>query len=863
MIQLLLTILVSMAIGQTEPATEAAELTKLAPPPKETQGKKIVVTGSYIKRIDEEGPSAVVVFKKEDLQKTGLNSVGDVLRDSAVITAVGRESSGSSEAGVSTASLRAFGGDDILVLLNGLRLPKFGGGNSVDLNLIPISALERVEVLKDGASATYGSDAVGGVINFITKKDYNSTDGSINFSVPEEKGGSRFDATLSSGYSTDKWSVMGVLQFRKNEAIFDKDRYYSKMENPITDGSIFSSPGTWEDDNGLVTTPGCTVNDGGFCSFDFTEYSSGVPDLNQYSALVTARYNFSENLKLTTSQVYNYKDVFWRYAPAPDMLTFSNAVASTFGLSRPPVGDVTYYYRLVEELGTRDNVNITESYTGQTTLEGKFAPTWDWEASAMYGIATIEQTGTTGYANKAVLQSLAATGDFNPNLPSGSKSDLTSAIVNPFQQIKNIHYSARFVTSAPVYDGGDYFGPIAVAAGLSADWQSYFEDVDSVTKTLGPDNRSLLFGGSGSAGRGERNFQAAFTEISMFPVDDVEVQLAGRYDSFSDFGTTLNPKLSVSWQASKAVLLRTSVGTGFRAPNLDSLYSGESYGNPAVLDRKGCANGVSGTCRSNQYELRSAGNPDLKEERSFFYAAGLVVQPQKNWNITVDGWGATIKDQVGLPLGEATFIEKMIDDQGGNGRQYLIDNYGLTINRNASTGRITGMIGSVFNVGESMVSGVDIGINHEKDIVIAGKGVKFLTNMEHTQFFKSSSVIFEEVGPRKNNDVFWKNTFSLGLRYDNQTLRVTTRTITGGDKAQNLANIITQDIGYGSLPVFTQYDVTYVYANLFKGNLSVGVRNIFDSKRPIDDTTPVPNRLALGVYDPNGRTYQLGYSFGF
>ena len=446
MIQALISILVSVALAQT--ATEEVAPVKQTPPPQQAQAKKIVVTGSYIKRIDEEGPSAVVVLKKEELQKTGLNSVGDVLRDTAVVTAVGRESSGSSAAGVSTASLRAFGSGDILVLLNGLRLPKVGGGNSVDLNLIPISALERVEILKDGASATYGSDAVGGVINFITKKDYNSTDGSINLSIPEEKGGSRFDATVSSGYSTEKWSVMGVLQFRKNQAIYDKDRYHSKMENPFTDGSVYGSPGTWIDDMGtasnaddtLNTTPGCQVNDFGFCTFDFTQYSSGIPDLSQYSAMVSARYNFSENLKLTTTHVYNYKDVFWRYAPAPDTLQFSNAVASTFGLAPAPVGDVTYYYRLVEELGTRDNKNTTEGYTGQATLEGKFTPTWDWELSGMYGVSNIEQIGTTGYANKAVLQTLAANGDFNPNLPSGSKSDLSSAIVNPYQQIKNIHY---------------------------------------------------------------------------------------------------------------------------------------------------------------------------------------------------------------------------------------------------------------------------------------------------------------------------------------------------------------------------------------------------------------------------------------
>lgn len=849
-----------IAIG----SAQSAETTATPPPPEQNgTGKKIVVTGSYIKRIDEEGPSAVVTLKKEDLQKTGLNSVGDVLRDQAVITAVGREASGSSEAGTSTAQLRAFGSDSILVLLNGLRLPKIGGGNSVDLNLIPISALERVEILKDGASATYGSDAVGGVINFITKKDYNNTDASINYSMPEEKGGSRLDATISSGYSTEKWSVMGVLQARKNDIILDKDRSYSKMENIFTDGSNFGSPGTWYDDNGgpNLADASCTVNDQGHCTFDFTKFSSGVPDLEQYSGLISGRYNFTENLRLTTSHIYNYRDVYWKFAPAPDRITFANdgSIPWLAGLNGgPPVGDVDFWYRPVEELGPRDNENITQSYTGQASLEGKFAPTWDWEFSNMYGISRTEETGVGGYARVDVLQTLAAGGLFDPTKPAGSKDSLAAAHWEPYKEIRNIHYSSRFITSAPLYNGGDNFGPIAFAAGLSADWQSYFENVDAVTAA------GNLFGGAGSAGAGRRNFQAAFTEFSLFPIDDVEVQLAARYDSFSDFGNTLNPKLSVSWQATPKVLLRTSLGTGFRAPNLDNLYGGEAFGFPSFIDRKACSNGVAGTCRGRQYELRSRGNPNLDEERSFFYNAGVVMQPKKNWNITIDGWGAIIEDQVALTgiLGDATLLERAIDAQGGNGRQYLIDKYGITINR-LGTGAIDFVDSSSVNIGKSQLAGVDVGINTQKDIRLFRRGMQLLTGMEHTQFFKRSQTTFEEIGPRKNSDVFWKNTLTVGLRFVNQTVRVAAQSITGGDKAQNSSDQVGQTTGFGSLPVYTQYNLTYTYANLWKGNLTLGVRNIFDSSRPIDDTVAVPTRLDLDLYDPSGRTYQAGYSISF
>ncbi len=870
MTNLILALLVSTGYAQTSEVTaEPAPTPETAPAPAPAPAKKIVVTGSYIKRIDEEGPSAVVTLKKEDLQKTGLNSVGDVLRDQAVISSVGREASGSSQAGASTASLRAFGSDSILVLLNGLRLPKLGGGNSVDLNLVPISALERVEILKDGASATYGSDAVGGVINFITKKDYNNTDATINYAMPEEAGGSRFDATISSGKSTEKWSVMGVLNFRKNEAIYDKDRYYSKMENIFTDGSIYASPGSWIDTtnpNVINTTeisPGvpCVQNQDGFCTFDFTQYSSGVPDLNQYSGMLSASYNFTESLKISTNQLYTRRDVFWRYAPAPDRIRFDQATAATFGLTPAPGGPIDYYYRLVEELGTRDNENITDSYTGQASIEGKFAPTWDWEMSGVYAISRTESTGTSGYARKDVLQQLAANGDFNPNLPSGAKSDLSSAQVNPFQEIRNTHYGARFITSAPIYDGGDNFGPIAFAAGLSADWAGYFENVDPVSAARGNDNLSLLFGGSGSMGQGNRNFQAAFTEFSFFPKDDIEIQLAGRYDRFSDFGNTFNPKLSLSWQATPKVMFRTSFGTGFRAPNLDSLYAGDQFGNPTFVDVTGCATNSS-LCYGRQYQFRTRGNSNLDEETSIFYNAGFVLQPKKNWNITVDAWGAAIRDQVGISLTDATFVESLVNAQGGNGRQYMIDKYGITINR-LGNGRIDFVDGVAINNGTRRVAGVDVGINTQKDARLFTLPVSLVFGMEHTQFFKSSSTTFDEIGPRKNSDIFWKNNLNAAVRYRDKTFRLAMNTVPGGDKALNSANFVQQEVGYGSVPFYTQYDFTFVYANIWKGDLTLGVRNLFDAKRPYDDTFPVPTRMNLDLLDPSGRTYQFGYNMRF
>jgi iron complex outermembrane receptor protein len=783
-------------VPPTPPAPPAA-VAPVEEPQEAPKKQKILVTGSYIKRIDEEGPSAVVVIKKEQLQNTGHNSVADVLRDTAVVTAVGRESSGSSAAGISTASLRAFGSDSILILLNGLRLPKFGGGNSVDLNLIPLAALERVEILKDGASALYGSDAVGGVINFITKKDYNQSDISVDYSIPEEKGGNRLDLTGSTGISRKKYSIMGVVQYRKNTGIYDKDRDYSRMKDIFTEGSSIGSPGTWQDTVTGVKTlgPGCTTpTQNGYCGFDYTQYSTGLPDLEQTSAMLNASYNFSDTLKISSSTVYTHKKVFWQYAPAPDRFQVDGAQAVAWGLpGANPANPVRVFYRLTD-LGPRKNDNINNALMSQVSLDGKFAPDWDWQLAGTFGTSRTDINGTSGYADKTQLAILEASGQFNPFRTSGV-NDVSSAAWNPTQDITTNQSGVRFVTTTQVYSGGKYFGPIGMAAGTSADWQEYRERVDRVTAARDAQGNSMLFGGAGSNGYGKRDSQAAFTEFSLFPIDTVEIGLAARYDHFSDFGDTVNPKLSASWQATDKFVIKASTGTGFRAPDLGSLYAGESFGYPTFIDRVACVAGIPGACNAQQYGFYTRGNPNLNEEKSVFYNLGFVVQPKKTWSFSVDGWMAVQKQQVGLSLSEVTIAEQRL------GAAAMLNTYGINIVRDVN-GELISIDAVERNVGRSKVSGMDLSFKNQSKATIWGKPIAVLFGMDHTQFFASGVEIFPGNGVKKNRDIFWKNSAHITLAHRKQSYTLNARSISGGDKSANEGD--PGVVGYGSLAVYTE-----------------------------------------------------------
>lgn len=847
-----------------QPQTEEVTAPTPQPAPEEApdQNKtleKIAITGSYIKRVSEEGPAAVVVISKEEIQRSGQNSVGDVMRNMAITGGATRETSGSNQAGVSTTAIRGFGSGDILVLLNSQRLPKVGGGNTVDLNMIPISAIERVEILKDGASALYGSDALGGVINFITKKDYNGASIMARYSLPEEKGGNRFDMMATGGYAREKFSVMGVFQYRNNGEIFDRDRYFSRVQDVKNQGSTTGSPGSWVD--------GTTINAGsaadpcppekvgvsGHCMFDYSLYSTNLPSIEQYSAMVTARYNFTEKTKFSLNTIYNKRNVDYIFAPGADRITnVSNAQATALGIT-PAAPNVTIIYRTVEELGTRNAENVADSYIAQPVFEFSLGK-WDFELSGSYGLSQTKNTNVSGYANRDGMKALMTatpTPLWNPFAAPGAKGNLNSVRWQPWQTIDTSQTSARLVATSQIWEGGDIVGPIAAAVGVSADRQDYIERTDFLTETGG-----VFGGGAGSRGEGDRNFQSAFTEFSYFATDQIEAGIAMRYDKFSDFGDTFNPKMSLSWNPNDKFLFKASVGTGFRAPNLNSLYGGQSTGFSTFVDRKACNLGVAGTCRAQQWLVESGGNRNLKEETSIFYNLGMAVQPKKNWNIEFNTFYAVIDDRVGISLRDLTRVEELLGAAGVEAK------YGIRINR-LPNNRIDSIENArVLNLSTDKTGGFDFTVRHEMDITPFGKPMKLRSSFDHQHIIYSRFQSFEELPGEANRSLGWRNVITSGIAVGKQRYTLIARTYPSGDKSLNESQV--NVVGYGSTYLYTEYDFDFAYLNLAGGDVTAGIRNVFNSKRPLDDTVGTPaNSLNTAVFDPIGRQVYLGYTYYF
>ncbi|MBY0386365.1 TonB-dependent receptor, partial [bacterium] len=449
-----------------------------------------------------------------------------------------------------------------------------------------------------------------------------------------------------------------------------------------------------------------------------------------------------------------------------------------------------------------------------------------------------------GFANRSILSQMVANNEYKILLPPGQQGNISRALFNPYEVQQSRQAEVRALATGQLADTA------SLAVGTSTAWQMYRTEVDNVTAS----NNS--YGGNGGNGAGSRSFQAAFTELSVFPVETVEVGLAARYDRYSDFGSTFNPKLSLSWQANDKLMFRTSIGTGFRAPNLGDLYNGGSMNFPYFFDTIGCndAGGTGPSCSTRQYQVLSRANPNLKQETSLFQNFGFLLAPKRNWNIESNYFVAKIDDSVG-----ALDMSQVMRAATIFGEDFLRDKYQIQIVRNGGTITQVNML-SAYNISSSIRQGLNFRVSNQSKANFGSFPVDFVFDMNHVQFLKTVGEAFPGLGLQNSQDNYFKNTVNLTGIHNSHAVRGTVRTLSGGDKNRNFGRV--GDVGYGSLRTHTEFDINYAKQNIFKKiNLNFGVKNLFDTPRPLDNTAQVA--LNTAVYDPIGRYYYTTLDYAF
>ncbi len=624
----------------------------------EIEIEEIAVTGSRIKRATAPASQSVISITAQDMKLSGDVSVADALR-SSTLNSLGsfRESSGNSAQSNATFNLRGAGASRTAVLINGRRTvgsPSLGGGGSVNLNLIPMSFVERIEIVADGASAVYGSDAVTGVVNVILKSGYDGAEFSMRYGDRSKDNGTEHGFSFLTGAQGDKGSVTFGIEMDTRDPVFDKDRDFTKARysdlngdgfitgyqetegvsfygysivNPGYDTSIpFSNTNrdTW-----YVNPGNNCVDDGSFvgelkadavfgpdagfyCGYAYANVSANRASMDRINAYVNADYQVSDDIEIYVDAVMSNNESFGRYAPpaAP-----GTALATD---PKNPFGEpMSGYFRWVD-IGTRDNIVNDTLVDVNIGMTADVSDDLSFEAYYTY----------SDYRSASIGQYYLSYGGFAENVAEGI-TDYDQYVAN----LKSTTLNDDRQNMQKVFAGFQYNmfemagGQAIIAAGVETFDINYAALVDAQSEA------GLVGGSAGNSARGSRSVKAVTAEAILPVTDYLEVDVAVRYDDYSDFGSEVSPRAGVTFTMIDNLVLKASYGQGFRAPDLSDLYGATSFSAEGATDYYGCS--LVGTpedqCNSRQFDTFIGSNANLSAETSETFSLGAEYTYNDNW----------------------------------------------------------------------------------------------------------------------------------------------------------------------------------------------------------------------------------------
>ncbi|WP_426174953.1 TonB-dependent receptor plug domain-containing protein [Massilia sp. TWR1-2-2] len=663
--------------------------------------QKVIVTGSNIKRIEGETASPVTVLRREDIKATGANTVRQVLDtltsfDTGTLRDDGNANSFAR--GASGASMRGLGKGATLVLVNGRRVSNYAfadGGKEVFVNVdsIPADVIERVEVLKDGASAIYGSDAMSGVINIITRNTYEGLrlSASIERNQSVSFGGQQ-TAGIAGGMGNlerDGFNVFANLEayqrkgYMQSEIIGEFAPWHRKYVNPaFGDPSVFSFPGNLNEPKGganptalrkaVASCPAERINAGGLCTSDLTgitQSSDGAERLNFFSQ---ARFKLGSEVRGFAEVSYSKTRTDYRSLPyatsagSPtnwfdgNTKTSQSAAKPKLAVGNPanpfpfPVG---IDYRFMDNLDMWVSPSEANQYRVMAGLNGTFARGWEWEVAG--GRVGADATSRDHGAERTAMPAAVASGEYKiggPNSP-----ELLARmfpVIGTDAKLSQDWVDGKINGELMALPGG----PLSFALGGEVRRESmYVKSTDNVV------NAQII--GRGSLWiDGQRNLSAAFLELNAPLTKKLEVNGAVRMDKADGFDAHLSPKLGVRYVVMPKLLLRGTLAGGFRAPNIPETLGkvGLTGFFNSTLDPRRCDTATAirdilkngntndksdATVAYNSGCLTSipamiSSSKSLKPETSKSLTLGMVMEPARNVNLAIDYFRIERNDEI-------------------------------------------------------------------------------------------------------------------------------------------------------------------------------------------------------------------------
>jgi len=835
----------------------------------------ITVTGTRIKRADAEGALPITIITREEIDASGEISVAEVLRTQTFNTF------GSNKPGLlgetSEIQMRGLDTKYTLVLVNGRRTA-FGN----DLSPIPLAAVERIEVLRDGASAIYGTEAMAGVINIILRKDYSGFNLSYEIGRPDQSGGDDDSYSITGGIGSEKGNVTFGMEAWSQDIVYYRDRdftsgglsqfgfpasyfAYLDTEDPRNPTGEFLAVGRFADPRcpeelssdppfpWSVKTP--TWN-GELCGYAYWGTMAEEAAYDAKSFFVDANYQITDRFEFFASGLFTWNETSTVLAPMP----FNDLYMSQSAPQNPTNPDNPTNYRGDAFGGQSVEVDTDGDGEPDTTVEGPFdlqvlyrnvpagnrnsewrdtvidyvagvrgTVDWlggaDWELSAQWSEDTFDGRGK-GQANMSSLQS---------DIDAG-----TVDIFGVFGPYGDEEVAAA--TAAAMTETGDAKNRITGGDGQIS-FDAFQLDNGPVPVVLGFEYRDEDFEWYGDDA-GARVVKSVFAETVIPVFAPLEVGIAGRHDDYNDFGTTTNPKLTVQFRPLDSLLLRASYGTGFVAPGFDSLSTaeGEWFGGE-FIDSWRCSQTPEGDengrpivdpdtlperhpCLSEwrgEFNIWGTGNPDLQPEESDNRTAGLVWSPTTSLSVVLDYFDIEINGQIWDEELQPLLDDELALRQAGE--------TGATVGRvtRQDSGRIERLLTMPQNVDTTKTDGIDaearlsFGLGRAGDL---GLQLVWTRVLHYKRDYKNGRGTYDWVG---------------NVGYPEDRGRLTVSWNLGDYSATIIGNYISDQDGYRPwsenegehLASFTTWDVQASYSTPWNGQITVGARNVFDRDPPL------------------------------
>lgn len=842
--------------AQAQAQTAAQDATSEKPP---QTLQRVEIVGSSIKRITAEGPSAIAVYKRAEIEATGATSTVELLSKMAAVTAFDDGSNGNSfSAGATSASLRNMGAQNVLVLLNGRRLANyaFAAGTDtpfVDLNTIPLAAVERVEILRDGASALYGSDAVAGVMNFVTKTDYQGME--LAGKVGQRTAGDqrRGEFSLAAGYGDfdrDGYNVLAMVAASRRDPVLAGKHRLTRSTDLRPYGGLdlrdtSRSPGSIQriDEGYRKAHPACPAaqvevdNIGDeYCRTDIAADAQLSPTLERVNASLMGSKALGGNMSLFGELVLGHNKTDWRGGYPTMESGVDHRVTPGMAAYVPALGrwvddkgvvhenSPLQAYRSVDEGGERGTRSLVTSSRALAGLRG-MAGNWDWEAAAMFSRSRGDQTEFNMLKRDAVLNALAK-GGYNPFVPVNSRADAQALLTDITKQATSTLNTLDAKVSNPELTRF-LGGPLGMAAGVQFMHERMKEVADPQLAAKNIENWS------GTSSDGSRKVASGFVELNLQPNKATEIQLALRSDHYSDFGTTTNPKIAVAFRPSSDWLLRAGFNTAFKAPSLPQMHMGSTnaYPGEGIRDWIRCKPmGLDYNQCAYYPRLTYVPNEQLKPERSDIWSAGLAFNPSKALNTTVDLYYLKQKDSINLLDGQY-----LID------HEFDIPGYAELVTRDPRNpvlearypglkdGRLKYLTLPYMNVGGVETGGLDWTLRLEQQ----WGGIRFWLENEYNAILRYKSAftpdgeLQDRVGGYSQEK--WRNTLRVGGERGAWRVQLNGLTYAGVLNVSSPA-VLQPGVDPGRMPSRTVWDLSVGYTGWKDLKLNLTVLNIFDIK---------------------------------